>query len=570
MISVGATDYVRGVFLSPKEHRLEVPVSLEENYVLEFIPLSENPGGTMRVRLVSGADSILLKELAVTPLKSYGDNFKRRSEILGNPVRIDLSRFRGQQARIVWTYAGPPASRAAAARIRLRRMEVDTPEKPDILFVCSDTHRYDHALGDKGRVLMPRLHQLAYESSVYRKTYSPASWTLPSIASTLTGLLPRRHLTGHRINQEFDNKSPPPGHMVFKDQLLTTYPAQLNTVTEKLRGENYVTVLVAANWFYFGSGLYADGQDLAFGGARWESVVLAKDTTAGGQNYPGTDRDDGRSLNLKALSILKEIPRDVPLFMIVHYMDVHNWSNRLHRKSDSKKSAIGPVEGKKSYADSVKDCDQYMNELLSVWSSQRGLDKSMIVFFSDHGEHLFEPPMQILFHGHTMQEPLLHVPFVVKYPSSVGIKPQVTDRVVSLVDLAPTILDLVGLNSSADRLDGISLLQASSNDGNESRTLFADYQLFGDELSSVRRGPIKLVINLTRNKDVLMDFSKPSSPTLGERGQMVMDLETRKSLRQAFFVYELDSKKRSQGVKSQHIVDQNESVERLRSLCYLK
>ena len=566
MISVDHNDYIRGFRFPPGLGLLESsgPLLLDGDYVLDFVPLADTRGGSVRLRVVDSSEELLVREFPVTPIREYGTDFERRSKALANPARIDLSPLRNRSVRMLWTFQGPSSSGAAVAGVKLRRKDRGGDERPDILLVCSDTHRFDYAMGQRGRRLMPRLDRLASDSVVYLRAYSPASWTLPSIASTLTGLLPRRHLTGHRSKGRFAAKAPPSGHLVFKDQLISTYPAEIKTVAERLRNQGYTTVLVSGNWFHFGSGLFADGQDFALGGVRWRSVVLANDASAGGHPSPGSYLDDGASLNHKALSMLRELSSEDPLFMIVHYMDVHDWSNRLDVSGTPTRRS--KLRGTEAYADQVRNVDRYLSELLEVWSSKRGYEQSMIVFLADHGEHLFDPG-QPLYHGHTMDDALIHVPLVVKYPKSLGVRPRATSRAVSLVDLAPTVLDLVGATWSAEDFDGVSLLDATQQE--TTRTLFADYQLFGDERSSVRRGPMKLVINLSRGTEHLVDLRKPYTAEAGERGQIVENAEIQESLRNAFQTYARESRDRTRGVRSRHKVGLTETLEQLRSLGYL-
>jgi len=253
--------------------------------------------------------------------------------------------------------------------------------------------------------------------------------------------------------------------------------------------------------------------------------------------------------------------------MMVHYMDVHDWAIRLLAESGSESLIPDKARGMQAYKDQVRSADRHLSELLDAWSSARGYEQSMIAFLSDHGEHLFSPGSN-LYHGHTMADALLHVPLVLKFPERAGITPHRSRRAVSLVDLAPTLMDLVGAEWSADDFDGISLLDPAAAE--TTRTLFADYQLFGSELSSVRRGPMKLVMNLSRGTEVLIDLRKPYTSEVGERGQVAEDPEVQKLLRDAFQSYVRESHERTVGLKSRHEVDPDEVVEQLRALGYLK
>jgi len=69
---------------------------------------------------------------------------------------------------------------------------IKTP--PNIVLIAIDTLRRDH-LGCYGykRPVSPNIDKLAAEGVLFERSYSPASWTLPSFTSMFTGLLPATH-----------------------------------------------------------------------------------------------------------------------------------------------------------------------------------------------------------------------------------------------------------------------------------------------------------------------------------------------------------------------------------------
>ncbi len=67
-------------------------------------------------------------------------------------------------------------------------------DAPDVVIVIVDALRAD-ALGypGKSRDASPNLDALAAESARFTRAYSAAPWTLPSVATLLTGQWPREH-----------------------------------------------------------------------------------------------------------------------------------------------------------------------------------------------------------------------------------------------------------------------------------------------------------------------------------------------------------------------------------------
>ncbi len=87
---------------------------------------------------------------------------------------------------------------------------------------------------------------------------------------------------------------------------------------------------------------------------------------------------------------------------------------------------------------------------------QRGLyDESVIILISDHGE--MDGRWALIDKGVYLYPDVLRVPLVVKMPASSGVKHHAVDSPASLLDLAPTILSLAGVEPQA-RMDGHSLV----------------------------------------------------------------------------------------------------------------
>lgn len=98
------------------------------------------------------------------------------------------------------------------------------------------------------------------------------------------------------------------------------------------------------------------------------------------------------------------------------------------------------------YAREVAASDAAIGELLDELRAQGRYDAALIVFTSDHGESLGE-------HGHFghvdgLTDEQIHVPLIVKLPAGDPRRARLAERAGRLtphMDLAPTILDLVGL-----------------------------------------------------------------------------------------------------------------------------
>jgi arylsulfatase A-like enzyme len=131
-----------------------------------------------------------------------------------------------------------------------------------------------------------------------------------------------------------------------------------------------------------------------------------------------------------------------PVFLFMHWLDPH-------APYDSQ-----GTEGSKreAYLREAEACDTRFGELRRALE-QRGLwERVILVLGSDHGEAFGDHG--IATHGNGLYESLLRVPLFVRVP---GVAPRKSDVPVTLIDLGPTLLDLLGARTPG-RFVGQSLV----------------------------------------------------------------------------------------------------------------
>ncbi len=92
------------------------------------------------------------------------------------------------------------------------------------------------------------------------------------------------------------------------------------------------------------------------------------------------------------------------------------------------------------YDASIRYTDKMLGDLFALLRATGIEDETVIVLTSDHGEHLFDHGL--LGHGMSVFEPLAHVPLAIRVP---GDETRVFSPVVEQVDLAPSLLDVLGI-----------------------------------------------------------------------------------------------------------------------------
>lgn len=301
------------------------------------------------------------------------------------------------------------------------------PEPLNVVLISIDTLRADH-LGcygyDKGTT--PNLDRFAERSLRFAKCISPVPVTLPSHTSMFTGMIPPRHSV--RDNGTF------------------TVPDDLPTLATVLKGEGYATIGVIGAFPLISTSGFARGFDI---------YDESFESHRGGVLSMFFDERKADQVTRRAQEYLRQ-HQDEPFFLFVHYFDVHQtWT-----APEPYASAFRQVP----YDAEVAFTDRWVGELLD---SITGLDldqRTVVIVTADHGEGLME-------HGeasHSMQiyNTTQHVPLFVSAP---GVAAGVVEHPVGLIDIAPTVVELLGLPPLED-IDGVSLLHPTA----EKRLLYCE------------------------------------------------------------------------------------------------
>lgn len=315
---------------------------------------------------------------------------------------------------------------------------------PNVVLVVVDTLRADRlgAYGDQ-RGLTPFLDELASRGTVFTNAYAPTSWTIPSIASLFTSRYPSQHNA-------------------------TTFNAVLSddeiTLAEKLAARDYRSGGVSANF------LIAPKAGLTQGFQDWQLLVPASGLKVRGEQV----RRAGVSWLEQALGAA----RSGPLLLYLQYMEPHSpyeppplHAERFQppdttaeqvRVANVKMNAvrfndISPAEAtllEALYDAEVATADDELRLMFEELERRGVLENAVVIITADHGEEFREHGKE-LGHGTSLFEAVVRVPLIILAPGSGG-GPPVAD-LVSLTDVAPTVLDLVGLEPEP-RFEGRSLV----------------------------------------------------------------------------------------------------------------
>lgn len=304
----------------------------------------------------------------------------------------------------------------------------DSPARPNVLLVVVDTLRRDH-LGCYGyeRPTSPTIDALAERSVRFDNAYTTAPWTSPAIASILTSLYPSAH------------------NVVRGGAIL---PEKLTTLTETLSAHGYATGGVTSNWqtrkgsgFDQGFELYSDSQ------------------------VKGTKHVSSPDVTSEALTMLDQLMvGGHPFFLSVLYFDPHCAYMR-HPEYGFAAPPAGRIRGGEDmlelrsmmatmsalevqclrdlYDEEIAFTDASFGRLLEGLDARGLAENTLILFMSDHGEEFLAHGW--LGHTRNLYQDMVRVPLIVHDPRT-DSRGRVEPTRVSLVSIAPTVLDLVGLD----------------------------------------------------------------------------------------------------------------------------
>lgn len=324
------------------------------------------------------------------------------------------------------------------------------PEKdrPNILLISIDTLRADH-LGCYGRTSAqtPNIDALAAGGVVFETAVSPVPITLPSHATMLTGQIPPHH--GVRLNTE--------------SRLLSS----VTTLPELLLARGYRT------------GAFIAASPLDSEGGLDQGFEVYDDVT----RLPGVRPERSAEEVFDAARVWLSGPGDpeTPVFAFIHLFDPH-WplENAL------------PGDGEPSYDGEIAYVDRQLGAFLSALPDTPRWRDALTVIVSDHGEGLGEHGETS--HGLLVYESTLRVPWILHRPSA--IEPLRIEEPVGLVDLAPTLAALAGVEPLAE-VDGVSLVPVLDGSASTVEREFYFESLYGylelgwARLRGVRSGPLK-------------------------------------------------------------------------------
>ncbi|NUQ78131.1 MAG: sulfatase [Polyangiaceae bacterium] len=395
------------------------------------------------------------------------------------------------------TQAAAPTSQASAAKAEAPAAPTGTAaaaaapaagQKLNVLMISVDSMRSDMPWLGYSRAIAPVMTELAKKSVSYSRFYAISSYTSMSLGGFLAGRYP----------SEVDRSG----------YFFGNYPESVVMFPELLQQAGVRTISAHAHFYFDVKAGFRQGFD--------DYKIV-----------PGLSADNTTDKNITSpqhLALAKEQLSDKAVgagqfFAWYHFLDPHD----LYMQHEGIKGW-----GKKArdlYDGEIEFVDKHIGELLEWVNQQEWGKRTAIVITSDHGEAFGEHKQYR--HGFEIWENLVHVPLIIHAP---GITPRQIDVPRSAIDLAPTIMELVGVprpewfqgtslvselyGGEAKPRDVIVDLPRTSDNDRRRALIRGDYKItaygddFGYELYDIKNDPGETKDIKNKNREVFEEMKE--------------------------------------------------------------
>lgn len=359
------------------------------------------------------------------------------------------------------------------------------------------------------RDVTPTLDALAAESFAFSRTYSAASWTVPSTMTWFTGVYPSEH--------KLTNKFAVYSETEQRQARLQDLAPKLVTLAEVLKQNGYATAGFTGNAGVSGSFGYSQGFD-----------VYSHEK----QRFGSFDRSVP-----EAIAWLKA-NKDRKFFLFLHGYDVHGqcmpaggFDRRFvepgydgRYSGSSQEQELLREEGldhgqltlreedvrfwRAIYDEKIQRADEKFSRFLAELEQLGLTENTLLIVTSDHGTEFYEH--RRFDHGFTLYNEQIHVPLFIRLPGQSSGK-VIADR-VSSIDLMPTILDLLAIelpNQVRTQMRGTSLVSAMQGEP-AARDIISetDYREYTFQRSIISPDGWKLIYSLDSRTRELFDLNR--------------------------------------------------------------
>jgi len=381
-------------------------------------------------------------------------------------VEVGLDRMAGQRVRFFFRARAAKPGLAALFPLfgdpKLTRSKERQEQQRNLVLVSLDTLGARH-LGVYGsrRPTSPAIDTLARQGVVFERIF--AQW--PETAGSHMSLFTGRYVSGHGVRDFVSEPAP-----------------DVTTLAQDLRRAGYVTKAFTEDGGVWAQAGFARG---------FHSYVEAR-------SVDFVYRGEAERTFGAAGEWAKENAKRL-FFLFVHTYQVH----APYRPPIGFRQAFGMPDGPSpialdelNYDREVAFTDRQVENFVATLEKAGLTSRTVVVLTSDHGEEFGEHGGRG--HGRTVYSEVTQVPLILWAPGF--LPPKKVEEPAALIDLRPTLLELLGLPGPKERIPGRSLAAAilKSSQRRRARPVVSELDRDGLRALAVRDERATLIKDLTK------------------------------------------------------------------------
>lgn len=361
-------------------------------------------------------------------------------------------------------------------------------QRPNIIFIVVDAFRPEN-LGCYGyqRDTSPNIDRLAQRAVLFENCYACSNATDPTFTSIFSGKYPISHGIIHH------------GPKVTDKEEERFYQSDIKLLAEILKSNGYTTIGIdwLSRWHKRGFDYYwsdEEGKDI-----RTENIFnkMLKKLPVSLHNFLFKiirkrrlflpDHEGGNFTKIAIDKIDKVKDAKLPFFVLIHYWDTHvpfripheyfEKFNTIPKKTKIKdllnkiknkewrdyvhKALVGPMftyveEFNSMYDATINYVDFQIGRIIEFLKSSGLEENTLLIITGDHGTAIGKHIP--FFDHHGIFEETIRVPLIIKYGSRFPQKR--ISSIIQQIDIIPTVLELLGIDSEKYEFNGYSLFSA--------------------------------------------------------------------------------------------------------------
>ena len=369
-------------------------------------------------------------------------------------------------------------------------------ESPNVVLIVIDCFRWDHT---SNRKTTPILQNLSTEGFLFRNCYAPSSWTYPSVTSLLSGYYQHKH-----------------GGGIWTHNSPTEPREDILLLPEILSNLGYQTMLMSDIYFAIMANQKRTADFFYYHKNEINPIDLINKRTINFQE------NFFLNLHLGNLHVPLKLPKTFQNIFGKIDMSIDNLtSDWVYRNGDINRPAFAHFKENRIrlYDSILRFTDSMIGSIITKIKEECNND-TIFVITADHGEEFwdhvelekkyFYSPQghdgfghgQVGFgHGHNLFQEIIKIPLLI---FGGNLRPTTSNEAVSLIDVFPTLLELLSINHRIP-VDGQSLLQPR-----KVNKILSEGSNIGFEKKAIIKGDHKLI--LSTNDDVSLLFNLKEDP----------------------------------------------------------